>query len=181
MLASFLDLRLAQLENAGPRPTDFGTLQNQPCPDAALGLGRLLGDYDYVTPLNIASRRYRSFRKEVADTHLKTFFSTIYIYFPVMEESILQEKYLRLRDIFSSRTLLSIRPVYQGHHQELCLLYAILSLGALYCDNGEDSSGWASWYFLEAQELLGHLLDAVNLDLVHAAMFMVIKSLFDRL
>jgi hypothetical protein len=54
----------------------------------------------------------------------------------------------------------------------MCLLYAVLALGALYENDQADSSAWASWYFAEAQSMLGRLLDANNLALIQAATFL---------
>jgi hypothetical protein len=49
----------------------------------------------------------------------------------------------------------------------------VLALGALYEDEHEDSSSWASWYFAEAQEMLGRLLMASNIQLVQASTLLV--------
>ncbi|RVX74754.1 hypothetical protein B0A52_01031 [Exophiala mesophila] len=135
------------------------------------GLQTLLDAYDYVMPLNTPVRRYRSLQQDVADRHLDNFFATIHVYFPIFDVSAFRAKYSQLRELFGSNLLHAPNGDIQGQQQSLCLLYAILALGALYAAD-EDSSSWASWYFSEAQELLGRLYDAVNLQLVQAAMFM---------
>lgn len=140
------------------------------------GLQTLLDTYDYVMPLNTPIRRYRSLQQDVADRHLDNFFATIHVYFPIFDISGFRAKYARLRELFGSNLLHAPNGDSQGQQQSLCLLYAILALGALYAAD-EDSSSWATWYFSEAQELLGRLYDAVNLQLVQAAMFMVFRAI----
>lgn len=142
-----------------------------------LGLHTMLDSYDLVMPHNTAIRRYRTLQKDVADRHLENFFATIHIYFPIFDIPRFRAKYSRLRDLFGSNLLFTSNQVQQ---QSLCLLYAVLALGALYADD-DDSSFWASWYFSEAQELLGRLFDAISLELVQAGMFMVRSSLYSSL
>lgn len=138
------------------------------------GLQTFIDAYDYVMPLNTPIRRYRCLQPEVADRHLDTFFATIHTYFPIFDVPAFRARYARLRELFGSNLLYAASGGERspGQQQSLCLLYAVLALGALYDDN-EDSSSWAAWYFSEAQELLGRLFDAVNLQLVQAGMFMV--------
>jgi hypothetical protein len=136
------------------------------------GLQTLIDAYDYVMPLNSPIRRYRCLQQDVADRHLDNFFATIHTYFPIFDVSNLRARYSRLRESFGSNLLYASAGESQGQQQSLCLIYAILALGALYAAD-EDSSSWAAWYFSEAQELLGRLFDAVNLQLVQAGMFMV--------
>lgn len=137
-----------------------------------LGLQTMLDAYDFVMPHNTAVRRYRTLQRHVADGHLTNFFNTIHIYFPIFETSRFRAKYSRLAELFGSNLLFTSPRENQVQQQSLCLVYAVLALGALYADD-EDSSSWACWYFGEAQELLGRLFDAVSLELVQAAMFMV--------
>ncbi|OJJ82586.1 uncharacterized protein ASPGLDRAFT_59563 [Aspergillus glaucus CBS 516.65] len=136
-----------------------------------LGLHTMLDSYDLVMPHNTAIRRYQTLQKDVADRHLENFFATIHIYFPIFDIPRFRAKYSRLRDLFGSNLLFTSPRENQVQQQSLCLLYAVLALGALYADD-DDSSSWASWYFSEAQELLGRLFDAVSLELVQAGMFM---------
>ncbi|OBT81483.1 hypothetical protein VE02_09266, partial [Pseudogymnoascus sp. 03VT05] len=86
--------------------------------------------------------------------------------------SSFRAKYARLRELFSSNRRFGHHNDDQVQQQSFCLLYAVLALGALYSSDVEDSSSWAAWYFSEAQEIIGRLFDAVNLELVQAAMFM---------
>lgn len=127
---------------------------------------------DYVVPLN-AKRQHRRLRESVADRHLEMFFDTIHVFLPIFDKGNFREVYNTHRSLFGDHRLSLPSPEYPGRQQFLCLLYAILALGALYEDEREDSSAWASWYFAEAQDSLSRLLDAPNLDLVRAAMLMV--------
>ncbi|EXJ75839.1 uncharacterized protein A1O5_00346 [Cladophialophora psammophila CBS 110553] len=136
-----------------------------------LGLQTMVDSYDFVVPHNTAIRRYRTLQKDVADRHLDNFFATIHIYFPIFDIPRFRAKYSRLRELFGSNLLFASQGENEVRQQSLCLLYAVLALGALYADD-DDSSTWASWYFSEAQELLGRLFDAVSLELVQAGMFM---------
>ena len=132
----------------------------------------MLDSYDLVMPHNLAIRKYRTLQKDVADLHLENFFATIHVYFPIFDVPKFRAKYSRLRDLFGSNLLFASPRENQVQQQSLCLLYSVLALGALYAE-GDVSSSWASWYFSEAQELLGRLFDAVSLELVQAGMFMV--------
>ena len=124
-------------------------------------------------PANATFRQHRSLQRDVADRHLTSFFRTIHIFLPLFDASNFKEKYAALRPLFGDHRLFI--PTQQNPNQQqcLCLLYSVFALGALYEDGKEDSSIWASWYFAEAQEMLGRLMDAVNLELVQAAMLMV--------
>lgn len=146
-------------------------------PDA-LGLQSLLDSYDFIMPLNMPIRRHRALQKEVADRHVDNFFATIHVYFPIFDMSSFRTKYTRLRALFGSNLLFASQGDSHLQPQTLCLLYAVLALGALYADDrdSEDNSSWAAWYFSEAEELLGRLFDAVTLELVQAVMFMVRSS-----
>lgn len=147
--------------------------QASPRPSDALGLETLIDSHDYVMPLSTPIRHYRSLQKDVADRHLESFVSTIHIYFPIFDISAFRTKYARLRELFGSPLLLAPHLDAQVPQQSLCLLYAILALGALYSDDGADNSSWAAWYFYEAQDFMGRMFDAVNLELVQAAMYLV--------
>lgn len=95
--------------------------------------------------------------------------------------SSFRAKYARWRELFSSNRRFGHHNDDQVQQQSFCLLYAVLALGALYSSSEEDSSSWAAWYFSEAQEIIGRLFDAVNLELVQAAMFMVGRISTSRL
>ncbi|KAJ5662653.1 uncharacterized protein N7477_010269 [Penicillium maclennaniae] len=131
----------------------------------------MLDSYDLVMPHNVAIRQYRTLQEDVADRHSENFFATIHTYFPIFDIPRFRAKYSRLSNLFGSNLLFAPPRENQAQQQSLCLLYAVLALGALYADD-DDSSSWASWYFSEAQELLGRLFDAVSLELVQAGMFM---------
>lgn len=137
----------------------------------SLGLGGLTTYCDYVIPPH-AFRDHRRLREEIADRHVENFFQTIHFLLPVFDINTFQNKYKNFRPLFGDNRLLLPTSEISGQQQYLCLLYAVLALGALYEDGREDSSSWASWYFAEAQAILGRLLDAANLELVQAAMLM---------
>lgn len=138
----------------------------------SLGLNGLTGFCDFVVPSS-AFRHHRGLRANIADRHLRNFFRTIHILLPIFNINSFYAKYRALRPLFGDNCLLLPCHESSGRQQFLCLLHTVLALGALYEDEQEDSSVWASWYFAEAQELLGHLLDAANLELVQAAMLLV--------
>lgn len=83
-----------------------------------------------------------------------------------------KSRYNALRKFFGDKRLVYATMEDSNRPQFVCLLYAILALGALYEDDQEDSPTWASWYFAEAQSMLGRLLDASNLDPTQAATFL---------
>ncbi|UPX11465.1 uncharacterized protein EKO05_0002071 [Ascochyta rabiei] len=115
----------------------------------ALDLDELTSFCDYIVPPH-ALRSDRRLQLHITDRHLQAFFCTIHLFLPVLDQA---------------RFRLS-RP------QFVCLMYAVLALGALYEDGEDDSPAWASWYFGEAQSMLGRLLDASNLELTQAATFL---------
>ncbi|OBT80547.1 hypothetical protein VF21_00341 [Pseudogymnoascus sp. 05NY08] len=177
-LATSINKRLGQLDNNGlatlPQPRDE-SLSVNPISRTSVGLAnpeRLVEVCDYVVPLTASNRRYRTLQRDVADRHIESFLTTIHIYFPVFDMSSFRAKYARLRELFSSNRRFGNHNDDQVQQQSFCLLYAVLALGALYSSDVEDSSSWAAWYFSEAQEIIGRLFDAVNLELVQAAMFM---------
>jgi hypothetical protein len=96
----------------------------------------------------------------------------------MFDASNFRQRYTTLRSLFGDHRLFVPTQQNPNQQQFLCLLHAVLALGALYEDEREDSSSWASWYFAEAQEMLGRLIDAVNLELVQAAMLMVCRSTY---
>ncbi|EXJ71188.1 uncharacterized protein A1O5_06182 [Cladophialophora psammophila CBS 110553] len=164
------------LEVGPPSRRPLGQRRFQPSPPPPqeydnLGLDDLTGFCDYVAPPN-ALRHHRRLRASVADRHLEMFFDTIHIFLPIFDREAFRTRYSALRPLFGDNRLFLPSPEYPKSQQFLCLLYAVLALGALYEDEQEDSSSWASWYFAEAQDSLGHLLDAANLELVQAAMLM---------
>jgi hypothetical protein len=185
VLASSLGKRLRQLEEATDvaqhkrqrASSDGRILAHHRTPVESLGLDKLLGHYDYVMPHNTSLRRHRSLQKCIADRHLSNFFSTIHIFLPIFDMDIFNDKYQRISSLFGDNLLYVASEDDKSRPHFLCLLYAVLALGALYEHGREDSSAWAAWYFSEAQNALGQLLDAVNLELVQAAMLMVCTSL----
>lgn len=145
-----------------------------------LDLDDLISCSDYIVPANVP-RRDRCLRGDVAERHLESFFRTIHCFLPVFDEDAFKARFEALRKLFGSRGLVLATPEDRGRPQFVCALHAVLALGALYEDGRDDSSIWASWYFAEAQDMLGRLLDAVNLPLVQAAMFMVSNLILVKL
>lgn len=134
-----------------------------------LDLDELTSFCDYVIPPH-ALRGDR--RLHIADRHLENFFNTIHIFLPILDQAHLRSRYNKLRKLFGDKRLAFATSGDPNRSQFACLLYSILALGALYEDGQDDSCAWASWYFAEAQSMLGRLLDASNLDLTQAAMFL---------
>ncbi|KIW23689.1 uncharacterized protein PV07_11869 [Cladophialophora immunda] len=126
---------------------------------------------DYVVPPT-ELHHHHSLREDVADRHLDNFFKTIHIFLPVFDEDRFRERYHAVRPLFGDNRLFTPKLSHQNQPQFVSLLYAVLALGALYEDEKDDSSSWASWYFVQAQEILGRYLDAIDIQLVQAAMLM---------
>ncbi|KAH6643575.1 fungal-specific transcription factor domain-containing protein [Boeremia exigua] len=136
-----------------------------------LDLDELTSFCDYVVPPH-ALRGDRRLQVHVADRHLENFFRTIHIFLPILDQAHLKARYNALRRLFGDKQLTFATSGEPNRPQFVCLLYSILALGALYEDDQDDSCVWASWYFAEAQSMLGRLLDASNLDLAQAATFL---------
>lgn len=136
-----------------------------------LDLDELTSFCDYIIPPH-ALRGNRRLQVHIADRHLENFFRTIHIFLPMLDKSRFKQKYNSLRKDFGDKRLVFATTEDPNRPQFVCLLYAILALGALYEDDQDDSSMWASWYFAEAQNMLGRLLDASNLELTQAATFL---------
>jgi hypothetical protein len=180
MVASSLGKRLRQLEDTADvssppakhrrvEPELSAPHDENP---RSLRLDELTSFCDYVVPAN-ALRRDRYLSEAIADRHLDSFFRTTHVFLPILDPAAFRARYAALRRLFGDRRLVLPTPDDPGRAQFVCLMYAVLALGALYEDGHEDSSSWASWYFAEAQDMLGHLLDATNLQSVQAAMFLV--------
>ncbi|KAI9154777.1 transcriptional regulatory protein [Paramyrothecium foliicola] len=180
MVASFLDKRLRQLDDvmegtppAKQRRSDPNAWQEPPNNEGSdsLGLKDLTGFCDYIVPLNDL-RGDRYLREPITDRHLDSFFSTIHIFLPFLDPIVFRARYKSLRQLFGDRRLFLPTLDDPRRPQFVCLLYAVLALGALYENERDDSSAWASWYFAEAQEMLGRLLNSSNIQLVQAAMLL---------
>ncbi|KAK3900157.1 hypothetical protein C8A05DRAFT_36205 [Staphylotrichum tortipilum] len=181
MVASALGKRLRQLEDttdasspaAKYRRAESGSELSAHHDEnpRSLRLDELTSFCDYVVPAN-ALRRDRYLSEAVADRHLNNFFRTTHVLLPILDPAVFRGRYSTLRKLFGDRRLVLPTPDGPGRPQFVCLLYSVLALGALYEDGHEDSSSWASWYFAEAQDMLGHLLDATNLQSVQAAVFL---------
>ncbi|KAF1980321.1 hypothetical protein BU23DRAFT_445114 [Bimuria novae-zelandiae CBS 107.79] len=180
VIASSLGKRIKQMEDASGsspiakhRRTDpnLELLASHEDSSKSLSLDELTSCCDYVVPLN-AWRSDRYLRESIADRHLDSFFRTIHVFLPVLESVAFRARYSSLRKLFGDRRLVFATPDDSSRPQFVCLLYAVLALGALYEDEREDSPSWASWYFAEAQDMLGRLLDAGNLQLIQAATFL---------
>lgn len=181
VIASSLGKRIRQLEEEIDVSTPYKQIRldrlMQPTTGRVqdfetLGLNDLTGFCDYIVPPN-ALRHHRCLREDIADRHLDNFFRTIHIFLPIFDVQTFRTKYAAVRSLFGDNRLFVLTQDTRDRQQFLCLLYAVLALGALYEHDKVDSSSWASWYFAEGQEMLGRLLDAVNLELVQAAMLMV--------
>ncbi|KAM6529342.1 hypothetical protein FALCPG4_007481 [Fusarium falciforme] len=177
MTASFLNKRVRQLDDvlegnppAKRRRNDLATGQQAPNDKSSdsLGLEGLTSFCDYVVPLNDL-RGDRYLRETIAGRHIDSFFRTIHIFLPILDIGAFRTRYGSLRHLFGDRRLFLATLDDPRRPQFVCLLYAVLALGALYEDEREDSSSWASWYFAEAQEMLGRLLNSSNIQLVQAA------------
>jgi hypothetical protein len=138
----------------------------------SLGLDEVPGFCDYIAPPNTI-RLDRSLRISIADKHLDSFFNTIHIFIPILDQTDFRARYQTLRSLFGDRRLAVSTLEDPSRPQFVCLLYAVLALGALYEYGTESSSLWASWYFAEAQDMLGRLLEATNMHLVQAALLLV--------
>ncbi len=182
MTASSLGKRLRQLEDTpdlSSPPAKHRCAESGPELSAhhdenprSLQLDELTSFCDYVVPAN-ALRRDRYLSEAIADRHLDNFFRTTHVFLPILDPVAFRARYAGLRKLFGDRRLVLPTPDDPGRPQFVCLMHSVLALGALYEDGHEDSSSWASWYFSEAQDMLGHLLDATNLQSVQAAMFLV--------
>lgn len=183
VIASSLGKRFRQLEDAcdsaaSAKHQRAGSASVPPSPQEesssskSLDLDELTAYCDYVVPPN-ALRGDRYLRESIADRHLDSFFHTIHALLPVLDPVSFRRKYASIRPFFGDRRLFLATRDDPSQPQFVCLLYAVLALGALYEDEADDNSGWTTWYFAEAQDMLGRLLDASNFQLIQAAMFLV--------
>jgi|SRR5687768_710443 hypothetical protein len=184
MIASFLDKRVKQLDHVfegnppAKRPRNDLTVAEHASNGEgsdSLGLEDLTGFCDYVMPLNDL-RGHRYLRETITDRHIDSFFRTIHIFLPILDPVAFRTRYESLRQLFGDRRLFLATLDDPRRPQFVCLLYAVLALGALYENERDDNSSWASWYFAEAQEMLGRLLNSSNIQLVQAATFLVCTS-----
>lgn len=90
----------------------------------------------------------------------------------MLDQTRFRSIYSSLRKFLGDKRLIFATNDDSRRPQFICLLYAVLALGALYEDDEDDSPVWASWYFGEAQSMLGRLLGASNLELTQAATFL---------
>lgn len=127
---------------------------------------------DYVMPLNAPSSD-RFLNESIADRHVNSFFGSIHILIPILNPTAFKAQYVSLRQLLGDGRLSIPTQEDPTRPQFVCLMYAVLALGALYEDEQEDSSSWAQWYFSRAQGMLGRLLNASNLSLVQASLFLV--------
>ncbi|CAI6095980.1 unnamed protein product [Clonostachys chloroleuca] len=133
-----------------------------------LDLDELTSFCDYVVPLH-GLRNDRCLRGNITDRHVDNFFRAIHVLLPILDPAAFKARYGSLRHLFGDRRLFLTTADDPTRPQFVCLLFSVLALGALYEDEHEDSSSWASWYFAEAQEMLGRLLMASNIQLVQAS------------
>ncbi|KAI6749358.1 hypothetical protein HG530_015197 [Fusarium avenaceum] len=126
---------------------------------------------DYVMPLNAPSSD-RFLNESIADRHVNSFFGSIHILIPILNPTAFKAQYVSLRQLLGDGRLSIPTQEDPTRPQFVCLMYAVLALGALYEDEQEDSSSWAQWYFSRAQGMLGRLLNASNLSLVQASLFL---------
>ncbi|KAF4986349.1 hypothetical protein FGRMN_10876 [Fusarium graminum] len=179
-IASCLGKRLRQLEDytnddSVIQPPTRRRNNSDPEHEASGGKGskdlildEIPGFCDYVVPLN-APRSDRYLLEKVADRHISNFFTTIHFLLPILTPAAFRNRYKALRQLFGDRRLSLPTLDDPTRPQFVCLMYAVLALGALYEDEQDDSSSWASWYFAEAQDILGRLVNASNLELVQAS------------
>lgn len=107
-------------------------------------------------------------RESIADAHFASFLQTVNETIPVLEPSTLRTSY---QEFWSSPPSESQTPTSR---QRQCLIYTVLAVGSIYSKAGPDDAEWASYYFAEAQSLVGTLFNVNSLYTVQAAMLMVI-------
>jgi hypothetical protein len=107
-------------------------------------------------------------QERIADAHFECFLGPVSDTIPVLAPSTLRAAY---EQFWSSSPSDSETPISR---QKRCLVYSVLALGSLYSNTGSDDTEWASYYFTEAQGLIGTLFSTNSLDTVQAAMMMVI-------
>ncbi|KAL6705917.1 hypothetical protein ACN47E_006196 [Coniothyrium glycines] len=181
LVASSLGKRFRQIEEADPDAepqakqqrsmSTIRSLTDQSDRTRCLDFDEITSCCDLFIPAN-APRRNLYLRDVVADRHLDSFFRTFHLFLPVLEPKAFRARYATLRKLFGDRRLALPTSDDLSRPQFVCLTYAVLALGALADDDGDDNLSWASWYFAEAQDMLGRLLDAGNLQLTQAAMFL---------
>ncbi|KAH6954214.1 hypothetical protein DER45DRAFT_615545 [Fusarium avenaceum] len=111
-------------------------------------------------PLNAPSSD-RFLNESIADRHVNSFFGSIHILIPILNPTAFKAQYVSLRQLLGDGRLSIPTQEDPTRPQFVCLMYAVLALGALYEDEQEDSSSWAQWYFSRAQGMLGRLLNAM--------------------
>lgn len=109
-------------------------------------------------------------RERIADAHFDCFLGAVSDTIPVLAPSTLRSAYQQFWSSSPSESDTSLS------RQRQCLVYSVLALGSLYSSKGPESSEWASYYFTEAQGLIGTLFNTNSLDTVQAALMMVIIS-----
>lgn len=134
---------------------------------SSLELDGLFEHNDFIPiPWQPQTRRWK-LREDVANAHVRSFFDTIHDFLPVLDVDSFMSAYRAFWDAppLDTESLAS--------QQRQCLVYSVLAMGALKSDSGSNNAEWAASYFSEAQEVLGKLFDAVSIETVQAALFMV--------
>ena len=106
-------------------------------------------------------------KEHVANAHLDCFFNTAYDLFPILDEDLFRSMYHQFWNTPPSRAEKPQSCQWQ------CLIYSVLSLGALFSETGSNDIEWAANYFAEAQGLIGCLFGVNCLETVQAVMTMV--------
>ncbi|KAJ5939085.1 hypothetical protein N7466_002219 [Penicillium verhagenii] len=106
------------------------------------------------------------FRGILAKKHLDSFFNTAHGIYPIFDENSFRGSY----PPFGHDSFCMAQDVESRQLQ--CLMYSVLSLGALYINTTEDAK-WAAKYFGEAERLVSSLFGKTSLQAVQACIFMV--------
>lgn len=126
-----------------------------------------LQDQIYATE-SIHKLRGLQIRERIADAHFDCFLESVNDAIPVLAPSTLRAAY----ELFWSSSPSELET--STSRQRQCLIYSVLALGSLYSNTESDDFEWASYYFAEAQSLIGTLFNTNSLSTVQAAMMMVI-------
>ncbi|KAJ5945731.1 hypothetical protein N7454_002570 [Penicillium verhagenii] len=101
------------------------------------------------------------FRGTLAKKHLDSFFDTVHGIYPIFDENSFRGSY----PPFEHDSFRMAQDVESRRLQ--CLMYSVLSLGALYMNTTEDAK-WAAKYFGEAEKLVSSLFGKTSVQAVQA-------------
>ncbi|CAI7651891.1 unnamed protein product [Penicillium pancosmium] len=113
-------------------------------------------------------------RERISDAHIDCFLGAVSDTIPVLAPSTVRAAYQKFWSSSPSELETSLS------RQRQCLIYSVLALGSLYSSKGPEGSEWASYYFTEAQGLIGTFFNTNSLETVQAAMMMDVFSDMSR-